>query len=290
MQPSKGVLFYGPPGCGKTLLAKAVASECSANFISIKGPELLTMWFGESEANVRDVFDKARAASPCVLFFDELDSIAVARGSSQGDAGGAGDRVINQLLTEMDGVGAKKNIFFIGATNRPEILDEAIIRPGRLDQLIYIPLPDQPSRLSILKANLRKTPLAKDVDLNFIANITDGFSGADLTEICQKAAKSAVRDSIEAEVRMQALIQKGGKAQNFDPVPEITRKHFEEALKTARKSVTMMDLEKFEQFRRKFDPSFAKSSSSNQQNVPGIKWPTTNVQARKQADDDDLYS
>lgn len=123
-----------------------------------------------------------------------MDSIAVARGSSQGDAGGAGDRVINQLLTEMDGVGAKKNIFFIGATNRPEILDEAIIRPGRLDQLIYIPLPDQPSRLSILKANLRKTPIAKDVDLNFIANITDGFSGADLTEICQKAAKSAVRD------------------------------------------------------------------------------------------------
>jgi transitional endoplasmic reticulum ATPase len=193
MQPSKGVLFYGPPGCGKTLLAKAVASECSANFISIKGPELLTMWFGESEANVRDVFDKARAASPCVLFFDELDSIAVARGSgSGGDAGGASDRVINQLLTEMDGVGAKKNIFIVGATNRPE----ALLRPGRLDQLIYIPLPDLPSRLSILKANLRKTPLAKDVDLNFLANITEGFSGADLTEICQKAAKSAVRDVI----------------------------------------------------------------------------------------------
>lgn len=196
MQPSKGVLFYGPPGCGKTLLAKAVASECSANFISIKGPELLTMWFGESEANVRDVFDKARAASPCVLFFDELDSIAVARGGSQGDAGGAGDRVINQLLTEMDGVGAKKNIFIVGATNRPEIMDEALLRPGRLDQLIYIPLPDHPSRLSILKANLRKTPIAKDVDLGFVANITDGFSGADLTEICQKAAKAAVRDVI----------------------------------------------------------------------------------------------
>jgi transitional endoplasmic reticulum ATPase len=123
-----------------------------------------------------------------------LDSIAVARGGGQGDAGGAGDRVINQLLTEMDGVGAKKNIFIIGATNRPEIMDEALLRPGRLDQLIYIPLPDQPSRLSILKANLRKTPIARDVDLNFVGNITDGFSGADLTEICQKAAKSAVRD------------------------------------------------------------------------------------------------
>jgi len=139
------------------------------------------MWFGESEANVRDVFDKARAAAPCVLFFDELDSIAVSRGSGQGDAGGAGDRVINQLLTEMDGVGAKKNIFIVGATNRPEIMDEALLRPGRLDQLIYIPLPDQASRLSILKANLRKTPISRDVDLNFIGNITDGFSGADLT-------------------------------------------------------------------------------------------------------------
>ena len=129
MTPSKGVLFYGPPGCGKTLLAKAVANECSANFVSIKGPELLTMWFGESEANVREVFDKARSAAPCVLFFDELDSVGTARGSSQGDAGGAGDRVMNQLLTEMDGVGSKKNVFFIGATNRPEILDEALLRP-----------------------------------------------------------------------------------------------------------------------------------------------------------------
>ena len=129
MTPSKGVLFYGPPGCGKTLLAKAVANECSANFISVKGPELLTMWFGESEANVREVFDKARSAAPCVLFFDELDSIGTARGSSQGDAGGAGDRVMNQLLTEMDGVSSKKSLFFIGATNRPEILDEALLRP-----------------------------------------------------------------------------------------------------------------------------------------------------------------
>ena len=133
MSPSKGVLFYGPPGCGKTLLAKAVANECSSNFISVKGPELLTMWFGESEGNVREVFDKARAASPCVLFFDELDSVGVARGSGHGDGGGAGDRVLNQLLTEMDGAAAKKNLFFIGATNRPEILDEALIRPGRLD-------------------------------------------------------------------------------------------------------------------------------------------------------------
>merc|ERR1712188_196156 len=124
MKPSKGVLFYGPPGCGKTLMAKAVANECAANFISVKGPELLTMWFGESEANVREIFDKARQSAPCVLFFDELDSIAMQRGSSAGDAGGAADRVLNQMLTEMDGMNSKKTVFIIGATNRPELLDD----------------------------------------------------------------------------------------------------------------------------------------------------------------------
>jgi transitional endoplasmic reticulum ATPase len=273
MNPSKGVLFYGPPGCGKTLLAKAVANECSANFISIKGPELLTMWFGESEANVREIFDKARSAAPCVLFFDELDSIGVSRGHSAGDAGGAGDRVMNQLLTEMDGIGAKKNIFFIGATNRPEILDEALLRPGRLDQLIYIPLPDQPSRLGILKANLKKTPIAKDVDLNFIGQLTDGFSGADLTEICQRAAKAAVRDAIEAEARLKAAMAvNAGQQSNlssYDPVPEISRKHFEEALKNARKSVTNIDLEKYLNFAKKFDPSYAAKSGGGMK----INWP-----------------
>merc|ERR1711970_155064 len=174
MQPSRGVLFYGPPGCGKTLLAKAVASECSANFVSIKGPELLTMWFGESEANVREVFDKARSAAPCVLFFDELDSIGTARGSGGGGGeGGASDRVMNQLLTEIDGVGVKANVFFIGATNRPELLDDALLRPGRLDQLIYIPLPDKPARFGILKSALRKSPLAPDVSncLDFISRL-----------------------------------------------------------------------------------------------------------------------
>merc|ERR1711865_64815 len=151
MNPSKGVLFYGPPGCGKTLMAKAIANECQANFISVKGPELLTMWFGESEANVRDVFEKARGAAPCVLFFDELDSIAQQRGGSSGDGGASGDRVMNQVLIEMDGVGAKKNVFIIGATNRPDIIDGAVMRPGRLDQLIYIPLPDQPTLLLVLQ-------------------------------------------------------------------------------------------------------------------------------------------
>merc|ERR1711881_565176 len=203
MQPSKGVLFYGPPGCGKTLLAKAVANECQANFISVKGPELLTMWFGESEANVREVFDKARQSAPCVLFFDEIDSIAKTRGGGGGDAGGAGDRVINQILTEMDGVGNKKQVYIIGATNRPDILDGAITRPGRLDQMIYIPLPDEPSRIAIINAVLRKSPVDPSVDREHLAKITNGFSGADITEICNRAAKVAVRESIAREVEMR---------------------------------------------------------------------------------------
>merc|ERR1719409_256469 len=253
MQPSKGVLFYGPPGCGKTLLAKAIANECQANFISIKGPELLTMWFGESESNVRELFDKARGAAPCVLFFDELDSIARSRGSSGGDAGGAGDRVINQILTEMDGMGAKKSVFIIGATNRPDIIDPAVLRPGRLDQLIYIPLPDEGSRVNILKSVTRKSPVAEDVDLTYLARTLHGFSGADLTEICQRAAKMAIRESIEKEIEAEKeRAATGGDApmdeDGSDPVPEITRAHFEESMKFARRSVSDNDIRKYEMF------------------------------------------
>lgn len=250
MSPPKGVLFYGPPGCGKTLLAKAIATECQANFISIKGPELLTMWFGESEANVRDVFDKARAAAPCVLFFDELDSIAKARGSSQGDAGGAGDRVINQILTEMDGMNAKKNVFIIGATNRPDILDPAIMRPGRLDQLIYIPLPDKASRKAIINAAFRKTPVDPDVDVDAMAAATHGFSGADLSGICQRACKTAIRESIAKEIQFEEAKQQGRAAADevYDPVPSITRAHIEEAMRGARRSVSDADIRKYEMF------------------------------------------
>jgi transitional endoplasmic reticulum ATPase len=213
------------------------------------------MWFGESEANVRDVFDKARAAAPCVMFFDELDSIAKARGSSGGDAGGAGDRVLNQILTEMDGMNAKKNVFIIGATNRPDQIDSALLRPGRLDQLIYIPLPDEPSRVSILKAALRKSPISPKVDLNFLAKSTHGFSGADLTEICQRAAKLAIRESIDADIRRireRREKEDGGDAEMEDevedPVPEITIDHFEEAMKFARRSVSDQDIRRYEMF------------------------------------------
>jgi transitional endoplasmic reticulum ATPase len=294
MSPSKGVLFYGPPGCGKTLLAKAIANECQANFISIKGPELLTMWFGESEANVREIFDKARAAAPCVLFFDELDAIAKARGSSLGDAGGAGDRVINQILTEMDGMNAKKNVFIIGATNRPDIIDPAILRPGRLDQLIYIPLPDLGSRLAILKSVLRKSPVAKDVDLEFMAKRTHGFSGADITEICQRAAKLAIRESIEKEIEMQ----KNGMdtdAEIPDPVPEIRRDHFEEAMKYARRSVSDADIRKYEMFAQTLVQSRGLGSFKFPDSAPGATGgapatPANQGQFSTEGNDDDLYT
>ena len=249
MSPSKGVLFYGPPGCGKTLLAKAIANECQANFISVKGPELLTMWFGESESNVREIFDKARASAPCVLFFDELDSIAVQRGGSSGDAGGAADRVLNQLLTEMDGVGSKKTVFIIGATNRPDIIDPALLRPGRLDQLIYIPLPDFESRKQIFKANLRKSPVAPDVDFDTLAKFTEGFSGADMTEICQRACKYAIKESIAKDIEQEKRAKESGMEQDaVDLVPCITRAHFEEAMRFARKSVSDADIRKYQSF------------------------------------------
>lgn len=297
MTPSRGVLFYGPPGCGKTLLAKAIANECQANFVSIKGPEMLTMWFGESEANVRDVFDKARQAAPCILFFDELDSIAKSRGGGAGDAGGAADRVINQILTEMDGMSDKKNVFIIGATNRPDIIDSAILRPGRLDQLIYIPLPDKPSRMAILRANLRKSPVARDVDLQYLAGITDGFSGADLTEICQRACKLAIREAIEAEIKAERQRQNRPGVpmeEDYDPVPEIRKDHFEEAMRFARRSVSDNDIRKYEMFAQTLQQSrgfgnfrFPSSTGTRDQGSSG-PGPARPGQYRDEGDDD-LY-
>uniref|UniRef100_A0A8C4QSH2 Valosin containing protein n=1 Tax=Eptatretus burgeri TaxID=7764 RepID=A0A8C4QSH2_EPTBU len=247
MTPSKGVLFYGPPGCGKTLLAKAIANECQANFISIKGPELLTMWFGESEANVRDVFDKARQAAPCVLFFDELDSIAKARGGSLGDGGGAADRVINQILTEMDGMGSKKNVFIIGATNRPDIIDPAILRPGRLDQLIYIPLPDEKSRVAILTANLRKTPVSKVCCGVVLFCAMGSWCCVVFGVVCMCMLLVCVALPYIVYFR-PARVRNSTDVEDDDPVPEIRRDHFEEAMRFARRSVSDNDIRKYEMF------------------------------------------
>ncbi|CAM0955817.1 unnamed protein product [Alopecurus aequalis] len=296
MSPSKGVLFYGPPGCGKTLLAKAIANECQANFISIKGPELLTMWFGESEANVREIFDKARGSAPCVLFFDELDSIATQRGNSVGDAGGAADRVLNQLLTEMDGMNPKKTVFIIGATNRPDIIDPALLRPGRLDQLIYIPLPDVESRLQIFRACLRKSPVAKDVDLNALAKYTQGFSGADITEICQRACKYAIRENIEKDLEKEKRRKENPEAMEedeVDEVAEITAAHFEESMRYARRSVSDADIRKYQAFAQTLQQSrgFGSEFRFPDQPAAGATAATDPfASAATATEEDDLYS
>ncbi|ODQ81797.1 hypothetical protein BABINDRAFT_6445 [Babjeviella inositovora NRRL Y-12698] len=316
LSPSKGVLFFGPPGTGKTLLAKAVATEVSANFISVKGPELLSMWVGESESNVRDIFDKARAAAPTVVFLDELDSIAKARGASPGDSG-ATDRVVNQLLTEMDGMNAKKNVFVIGATNRPDQIDPALLRPGRLDQLIYVPLPDEKARLSILEAQLRKTPLEPGLTLHEIAKNTNGFSGADLSYIVQRAAKFAIKDSIEYQIRSDLEKEKkaaekaaqeeaGVKVEDVemeapveeeeDPVPYITKSHFEEAMKTAKRSVSDADLRRYEAYAQQLQASrgqftnFKFPDGTADGPAAGAEGDASGAAFGANDEDDDLYS
>merc|ERR1719184_777956 len=281
-KPTRGALLWGPPGCGKTMLAKAIASECAANFISIKGPELLTMWFGESEANVRDVFDKARNASPCIVFFDELDAIARARGGSSGDAGGAGDRVMNQLLTEMDGINATKQIFVVGATNRPDIIDPAIKRPGRLDQVIFVDLPDFPARISIFQACLRKSPLDPDVDLAHMAEQTNGYSGADIGGICKAAAKVAIRNQIEsqvAKVKAKAAAREEAVAQGIeymsddedeeeDDVPTITMSMMLLALQDSTRSVTEADYKKYLDMKDLFESQNGAGIGGARQPIP----------------------
>ncbi|KAK6202417.1 cell division control protein 48 [Scheffersomyces amazonensis] len=321
LAPTKGVLFFGPPGTGKTLLAKAVATEVSANFISVKGPELLSMWYGESESNIRDIFDKARAAAPTVVFLDELDSIAKARGGSHGE-GGASDRVVNQLLTEMDGMNAKKNVFVIGATNRPDQIDPALLRPGRLDQLIYVPLPDEPARLSILQAQLRNTPLEPGLDLKEIAKITHGFSGADLSYIVQRSAKFAIKDSIEAQIRLdkqratkeeetskvkeedvdmtatkEVEVEGEGEAEEEeDPVPYITRAHFEEAMKTAKRSVSDSELRRYDAYAQQLQASRGQFAnfrfSEDQEGAANGEGASGNTGASfgREEEEDDLYS
>lgn len=285
-------------------MAKAVANECQANFISVKGPELLTMWFGESEANVRDVFEKARQAAPCVLFFDELDSIAQQRGGSSGDGGGAADRVMNQLLTEMDGVGAKKNVFIIGATNRPDNIDTALMRPGRLDQLIYIPMPDYESRLSILRATLRKSPIAKEVDLAYLASQTDKFTGADLTEICQSACKLAIREEIERDIERQRMKQEAADGdmdedddEDEDTMPEILSRHFESAVRQARRSVSDRDLAQYASFAQTLSQSRAAVTGAAGGSLATFSFPEgaaaaggETAAAEEEDDEEDLYS
>ncbi len=193
--PSKGILLYGPPGTGKTLLAKAVASESEVNFISVKGPELLSKWVGESEKGIREIFKKAKQASPCIIFFDEIDSVVPRRGSEA--ASHVVDRVISQFLTELDGIEELKGIVVLAATNRLDIIDPALLRSGRFDFLLELPVPDEKTRLEIFKVHTRGKPLSSDVDLRFLASATGGLVGSDIESICRKASMEAIREFIE---------------------------------------------------------------------------------------------
>ncbi len=192
IEPPRGVLLYGPPGCGKTLLAKAVATESEMNFISIKGPEVFSKWVGESEKAIREVFRKGRMAAPAVIFIDEVDSLTPRRGGGYSDSG-VTERVISQLLTEMDGLETLQNMIVIAATNRPDILDPAMLRPGRFDRLIYVPPPDDESRVEILKIYTKEMPLADEVDLAALARETKGYSGADIAALCREAGMQVLR-------------------------------------------------------------------------------------------------
>lgn len=202
-RPLRGVLLHGPPGCGKTLLAKAVASEAGVNFISVKGPELMSRYVGESERGIREVFRKARQAAPCIICFDELDSLAPSRGVFSGDSGSA-ERIVSQLLSELDGLEELRGVVVLGTTNRRELIDPALVRSGRFDYILEIPLPDKSSRLKILKVHLRGKPLASEVSLEKLANETQGCSGADIEAFCHKAALNAIREVIDKQSKRRA--------------------------------------------------------------------------------------
>ncbi len=216
IRPPRGILLYGPPGTGKTLLAKAVAKESEANFIHVKGPSLLSMWVGKSEEGIRKVFERARQVSPCVVFFDEIDALAAKRGMEMGTK--VTERVLNQLLAEMDGLEGLEDVTIIGATNRPDMLDSALLRPGRFDRIILVDVPDTESRAQILKVHTKGVPLAPDVDLDEMVKITDGFVGADIEGLVREAAMTALRRDIKSK--------------------NVTKKDFEEALMKVRPSVS----------------------------------------------------
>ena len=246
MQAAKGVLMYGPPGTGKTLLAKAVANEAESNFISIKGPELLNKFVGESEKGVREVFSKARENAPTIVFFDEIDSIATERGQGTGDSG-VGERVVSQLLTELDGLESLEDVVVIATTNRPDLIDSALLRPGRLDRHVHVPVPDEDARRKILEVHTRNKPLADDVDLGVIAGKTDGYVGADIEAVAREASMNASREFIGSVTREEVRESVGN--------VRVTMAHFEDALDEVNPSVTPETRERYAEIEERFQRS-----------------------------------
>ena len=222
IRPSKGVLLTGPPGTGKTLIARAVAGQCGVNFIAVNGPSLVSKYVGETEKQLRDIFEKARNASPCIIFFDEFDSIAPVRGTGSDDQ--FADRLVAQLLVEMDGFDPNQAVFCLAATNRPEAIDPAVRRPGRFDKIIEIPLPDEVSRKHILDVHLRQKPLEKNIDMDELTTITMGFSGAEIEEACRRAAMEAVRKSISATATLEPAISHRDLVRVFTEMAKATGK------------------------------------------------------------------
>lgn len=215
VKPPKGLLLYGPPGTGKTLIAKAVATTSEANFISLKGPELLSKWVGESEKGIREIFRKARQAAPCIVFFDELDAIAPRKGGSEGESH-VTERMISQLLTELDGLEDLKGVVVIGATNRPDIIDEALLRPGRFDRILEVPLPNKPARKEILEIQTRTKPLDSTVNIDRLVDLTESYTGADIAAVVNAAAMAAIREHLtKGEVERQRKILKKERTANI---------------------------------------------------------------------------
>jgi len=242
INPPRGILLYGPPGCGKTLLARAVAHESKANFISIKGPELLSKYVGESEKAIREIFRKAKMAAPCIIFFDEFDSIAPSRGRHTTDSG-VSEKVLSQFLTELDGLEVKKDIVVIAATNRPDILDPALIRPGRIDRMLLVPPPNEIGRLEILKIFTKDMPLANSMDLDVLNKLLNGFSGADIETLCREAGMIALRENIR--------------------VRKITKEHFKQATELINPSILPEIIKWYEKFGEKFKSRIIEQSKED---------------------------
>lgn len=241
VKPPKGVLLYGPPGTGKTLLAKAVANESEANFILVKGPELLSKWMGESEKAVRKIFEKARQTAPTIIFFDEIDSLAPSR--SSGDDNRVTERVVNQLLTEIDGMQDLENIVIIGATNRPDIMDTALLRPGRFDRILLIGSPDERAREEIFKVHTKGMPLDKDVSIKELAKSTEGYAGADIESICREAAINSLREDMKSK--------------------SVKMSNFRDALRKVNPSITKEIIDAYAELQNKFSQAKAKELQLN---------------------------